>query len=368
MLEKGKVSSRQGILLLTFTVVVSTAVLIVPAITAATAGRDGWISILVVATVYGLLVAMAIVKLGNMFPDKTIVEYSQIILGPFLGKIIGAVYILWYIHLNSIVVREFGDFLLTSFMPETPLIAFIIILLILGAWATKAGLEVICRANEFIFPLFTLSIVAVFVLALQESNFSNLLPVMEDGIKPVLRGGLAPMAWRGEIIFVSMLLPYIGDLDNAGKYLAYSTIFIGFILTLVTLSTTAVIGELTKYLTFPFFELARCITIGRFIERMEALILVMWVAGVTIKVATFFYVAALGTGQLFGLSDYRPTVLPIGLLLAVWSLELFENSSQVITWLSEVLHPYAFVIELGIPLFLLVVALIAKKGGKYSRG
>lgn len=275
MLEKGKVSSRQGILLLTFTVVVSTAVLIVPAITAATAGRDGWISILVVATVYGLLVAMAI---------------------------------------------------------------------------------------------FTLSIVAVFVLALQESNFSNLLPVMEDGIKPVLRGGLAPMAWRGEIIFVSMLLPYIGDLDNAGKYLAYSTIFIGFILTLVTLSTTAVIGELTKYLTFPFFELARCITIGRFIERMEALILVMWVAGVTIKVATFFYVAALGTGQLFGLSDYRPTVLPIGLLLAVWSLELFENSSQVITWLSEVLPPYAFVIELGIPLFLLVVALIAKKGGKYSRG
>lgn len=275
MLEKGKVSSRQGILLLTFTVVVSTAVLIVPAITAATAGRDGWISILVVATVYGLLVAMAI---------------------------------------------------------------------------------------------FTLSIVAVFVLALQESNFSNLLPVMEDGIKPVLRGGLAPMAWRGEIIFVSMLLPYIGDLDNAGKYLAYSTIFIGFILTLVTLSTTAVIGELTKYLTFPFFELARCITIGRFIERMEALILVMWVAGVTIKVATFFYVAALGTGQLFGLSDYRPTVLPIGLLLAVWSLELFENSSQVITWLSEVLPPYAFVIELGIPLFLLVVAIIAKKGGKYSRG
>lgn len=101
---------------------------------------------------------------------------------------------------------------------------------------------------------------------------------------------------------------------------------------------------------------------------MEALILVMWVAGVTIKVATFFYVAALGTGQLFGLSDYRPTVLPIGLLLAVWSLELFENSSQVITWLSEVLPPYAFVIELGIPLFLLVVALIAKKGGKYSRG
>ena len=52
MLEKGKVSSRQGILLLSFTVVVSTAVLIAPAITAKAAGRDGWICILVLG--YGL--------------------------------------------------------------------------------------------------------------------------------------------------------------------------------------------------------------------------------------------------------------------------------------------------------------------------
>lgn len=363
VLEKGKVSSRQGVLLLTFTVVVSTAVLTVPAITAAAAGRDGWICTLVVATVYGLLTALVIIKLWQRFPNKTIIEYSQIIAGP-LGKVVGAAYILWFIHINSVVVREFGDFILTSFMPETPLIAFNIILLFLGAWATKSGLEVICRANEFIFPLFTLSIAGVFLLAMQEADFSNLLPVMENGIKPILRGSWAPMAWRGEIIVVSMLLPYVDDSDNVGKYLAYSVIIIGIILTFATVFTTAVIGELTKYLTFPFFELARCITIGRFIERVEALVLVMWVAGVTIKVATFFYIASLGTGQLLGLSDYRPVVLPLGLLLGVWSLELFESSIQSIQWLTEVFPFYAFVFELGIPLVLLIIAVLTKKGGQ----
>jgi len=363
VLEKGKVSSRQGVLLLTFTVVVSTAVLTVPAITAAAAGRDGWICTLVVATVYGLLTALVIIKLWQRFPNKTIIEYSQIITGP-LGKVVGAAYILWFIHINSVVVREFGDFILTSFMPETPLIAFIIILLILGAWATKSGLEVICRANEFIFPLFTLSIAGVFLLAMQEADFSNLLPVMENGIKPILRGSWAPMAWRGEIIVISMLLPYVDDSDNIGKYLAYSVIIIGIILTFATVFTTAVIGELTKYLSFPFFELARCITIGRFIERVEALVLVMWVAGVTIKVATFFYIASLGTGQLLGLSDYRPVVLPLGLLLGVWSLELFESSIQSIQWLTEVFSFYAFVFELGIPLVLLIIAVLTKKGGQ----
>jgi spore germination protein KB len=368
MLEKGRVTNRQGILLLAFTVVVSTAVLFVPAITATTAGRDGWISVLTVATIYGLLVALVIIKLGMKFLDKTLVQYAPIILGSFLGKIIGGAYVLWFIHINSVIVREFGDFLLASFMPETPLIAFVIMLLILGAWAAKSGLEVICRANEFIFPLFILSVTAIFVLAVWEADFSQLLPVMENGVKPVFRGALDPMAWRGEIIIVAMILPYISDLEKTGKYLVFSVILIGLVLTLATVFTVAVVGELTKYLSFPFFELARCISIGRFIERMEALVLVMWVAGVTIKVAVFYYVAVLGAAQLFELSDYRPIVLPVGLILGIWSLELFQNSGQLIEWLTKTLPLYAYIFEIGIPLLLLTVAVLRKKGGDRNYG
>ena len=121
MLEKGKVTNRQGILLLCFTLVVSTAVLFLPAITATTAGRDGWISVLTVATAYGLLVAWVIIKLGSKFPDRTLVEYAPVIFGPYLGKLIGVAYVFWFTHINSVIVREFGDFLLASFMPETPL-------------------------------------------------------------------------------------------------------------------------------------------------------------------------------------------------------------------------------------------------------
>ena len=78
----------------------------------------------------------------------------------------------------------------------------------------------------------------------------------------------------------------------------------------------------------------------------------------------FFYIASLGTGQLLGLSDYRPVVLPLGLLLGVWSLELFESSIQSIQWLTEVFSFYAFVFELGIPLVLLIIAVLTKKGGQ----
>lgn len=364
VLEKGKVSSYQGIFLLLFTVVVSTAVLFVPEITAINAGRNSWISVLVVATAYGLLTALVIIKLGKIFPDKTLIEYLPIILGPILGKIIGAAYIFWFIHFNSVIVREFGDLLLTSFMPETPLISFIIILLILGAWATKEGLEVICRTNEFIFPFFILSVTFIFILTVHDADFTRLLPVMEHGMKPVIRGAWTPMAWRGQVIVATMFFPYLKDANNAGKFLTYSIFLMGFVLTIATMFTTAMFGELTPYLTFPFFELARCVSIGRFFERMEALVLVMWVAGVTVKVATYYYISALGTAQLLGLSDYRPIVFPIGLLLGIWSLELFQNSSELIEWVTKVFPIYAYLFEIAIPLLLLIVALLRKKGGK----
>ncbi|KKM10281.1 hypothetical protein SY88_14580 [Clostridiales bacterium PH28_bin88] len=365
MLERGKVTNRQAAFLLMFTTVIATAVLFVPAITAAAAKQDGWLSLLVVATTYGLVVALVIVKLGLRFPDKTLVEYAPLVLGPFLGKLVGAGYIFWFVHVNAIIVREFGDFLLSAFLPETPLMAFNIILLLLAALAVKSGLEVICRANEFIIPLFFLSLAAIVALVAHNADFSNLLPLLEKGFKPVLRGGLAPSGWRGEIVVMMMILPYINYPDKTGRYLAASVVLIGVVLSLATVMTTAVMGGLTEHLTFPFFSLARYIAVARFLERMEVLILVMWVAGVTIKVAVFYYAAALGAGQLLGLRDYRPVVLPIGVILAAWSHGLYEDARELVVWLATIWPPYAYTFELIIPSLLLLVAVLRKKGGAH---
>ncbi|MGB4131524.1 MAG: hypothetical protein WBK45_06330, partial [Tepidanaerobacteraceae bacterium] len=65
---------------------------------------------------------------------------------------------------------------------------------------------------------------------------------------------------------------------------------------------------------------------------------------------------------------YRPVVLPIGLMLGVWSLELFENSVISIQWLAEVFPFYSFIFELGIPLVLLIMAVSGRKGGRPRSG
>lgn len=92
VLDPGKISASQLSLLL-ITLVIATSVLFVPAVTAETAGRDGWMSILFSATAFGLLVAWVCTSLGRRFPRQNIIEYSPKVFGPALGYLTNFSYI-----------------------------------------------------------------------------------------------------------------------------------------------------------------------------------------------------------------------------------------------------------------------------------
>lgn len=366
MVEKAKITNLQ-LALLMFTTVVPTAVLFVPAVTARDARQDGWISLLVVATAYGLFVVTVITALARRFPGRSLVEYSQEILGPWLGRAVGLAYFFFFLHPGSIVVREFGDFLATAFMPETPLIVFNITILGLAAWAVRHGLEVMCRVNQFIFPLFIASIGALLILVLPEMNLSNLQPVMAGGLKPIIKGALAPAGWRGEVALAAMFLPAVNRPAEARKYLALAVVAMGVVLAWATVVTFATMGPLTARLVFPMFEVARYISIAVFLERVEAAILTLWVTGLTVKIAVFYYAAVLAAAQVLGLKDYRPLVLPVGVILASWSVLVFDNIPEMVEWLGKIWPPYAYVFELGIPALLFLLAVLRRKGGGTTR-
>lgn len=362
MLNDEKISSTQLMFLLV-TLVTATAWLFVPAITAEVAAMDGWISLLVPATVYGVAVVLACVALGLRFPGRTVIEYSGDIVGSFLGKIIGLGYIFFFLHINGVIIREFGDFVVTAFMPETPLLLFNGVMVLLAAYAVRCGMEVICRANQFVFPLAVLSLFVIIGLVAPEMRLENLLPVFDRGLKPILGGALEPSSWRGEVVVLLMFLPYLNSPREARKAGIGAVVFIGILLALDTASMMAVFGpEMSAHLTFPTLYLARYVSVGQFVERTEAIVMILWVTGIFIKVACFYQAGTLAAAQWFGLADYRPLVLPLGAVQLVWSVTLFESSRELIAFLDKSFPPYAYIFELGLPLLLLLVALFRKKG------
>jgi spore germination protein KB len=280
---------------------------------------------------------------------------------------VGLAYLLFFIHINSIIIREFGDFLVSAFLPETPILVFNIMVLTLAAMAVRGGIEVIARVNQFVFPQFFLVLAALVFLTIEEWEFGNLLPLLEYGIKPVLAGSVTPSAWRGEVVVILMFLPYLNKPAEAAKSVAAAVLIIAVFLTLPILAGVLVFGsEQEAHFVFPTLELARYVNVGDFLQRLEAIIIIVWVAGITVKVAVFYLASVLSASHLVGLSDYRPLVYPVGIITLVYSIVLFDNSRELVKFLAEYVPYYAYIFELGIPMVLLVIAIIRRKGGKLS--
>ncbi|MDO9574836.1 MAG: GerAB/ArcD/ProY family transporter, partial [Candidatus Contubernalis sp.] len=170
----------------------------------------------------------------------------------------------------------------------------------------------------------------------------------------------------GEIITLGMIFPFITQPQRGYRVAVGAQLITGAFLFAGAIITIGTFGpELISRFKFPIIEVARLISLGDFFERIESLVMVIWVAGVFVKVSLFHYVAVMAAAQWFNLRDYRPLALPLGILNVILSIHMFEGVADLVEFLSVTFAVYALsTFEVGIPALLLLTALIRKKGGR----
>nr|WP_229263661.1 GerAB/ArcD/ProY family transporter [Cohnella cholangitidis] len=116
MVEKGKISAAQ-LGLLFYAVSAYDGILFIPKITGKEAGRDLWLSP-IWAHLLGLLFILAMLWLSRKFPKETIIQYSERLLGSWLGKAVGLAIVFYGINLTSVILREYGNFISVVFLQK----------------------------------------------------------------------------------------------------------------------------------------------------------------------------------------------------------------------------------------------------------
>lgn len=358
--EKGKISALQ-FALLGITLVIATADVFLPSFVAQEAQQDSWISV-IIGTISSLLISMLFIFLAKRFPGMTIIEYSTVILGKVFGKIVGAFLIIYLLVVGYAVTREMGDIFVTSFNPDSPLVIYCIVNVLVAAYAVYSGLETIARINDITIPL-GLGILGVITLAnIKETDFTNFLPILENGFIPPIKGALLIQAWILELVILLMFTPFVKDQKNIGKSYSFSIIVLSISLLLGTL-TIAVFGNLTQHLIFPALEYVRYASIGEYIKNLDITIMGVWIIGISIKIIIVYYAIVLGLSQLFSLKSHKPLIIPVGCLLITLSVSSSERLSGVFNFTHYTFPFYSFFTAFFIPLMLLVTAIIRKKKG-----
>jgi spore germination protein KB len=362
-----QISALQGAMLVV-NIILPSAILFLPSLAASQAGVDAWLAALV-AMLAAMSIAYIYTALSARFPGMSLIEFAPTAIGWLPGKIIGMLYLWWLLHSSAIIIREFAEFMIVSIMPQTPMIVFSLVMLILCGYGVRHGIEVLARANEVILVTMVVSVLGLILLVLNKFQVTNLMPILAEGIMPVLKGAYAPSSWMGEgVIATIMVIPFLRSPKQARMVVMSGLAFTGLLLTLGTLMTLAIVGpHLTITSKLPMLILSRNIDVGNFVERMEPVFIAIWVSGNFVKLSIFYYAFVRGSAQWLGLKEYRPLVLPTLTLIAPLSYLLFANTSEMTSFLAHTVPLYHILpFELGLPLLMLAVATL--RGARKSVG
>jgi spore germination protein KB len=360
MLENGKISVRQFTLLVAL-YTVGTAILIIPSILAAKAMQDIWIAGLI-GLGAGLLMVFFYWKIAERFQFMNLVEILEKCFGKWIGKAVAFSYFTFYIFiLSTFVLRDIGDFMLTVMMVETPIEAIHIIFLVVVLYGVKLGLETFTRTTELFLPWIVILFVVLFITLLPQIKFTNILPIMENGIQPVLRSSLSFIVFPFlELVVFLMIIPYVNEPKKTKKAFLLGTALGGGLLILIATLSILVIGvtETTRSI-YPTYDLSKTINIREFFQRVESFMALIWFITVFVKLVVLTYALCLGLASVFNVQDYKLLTLPIGLLLYVVSLVIFPSSTYLIEFTP--IYDFYAVLWMLMPVFIWLVSLIRGK-------
>jgi len=172
-----------------------------------------------------------------------------------------------------------------------------------------------------------------------------------------LASALVAFLFVGEVVILAAFGGLVNPPPGLRASLISGLLGIGFFLVLITIGVILVFAPCeAQRLTFPTFALARVVSLGEFLERIESLFIAIWVGSVCLKIALFLYVTSLGLATVAGLKEYRPLVPFLGALNIAISNLWFKNIITLRNLHFLVFPGWALVVYFLLPWFLLLVA------------
>lgn len=272
-----------------------------PSVLAETAGRDLWISALVLLFT-DLFTAFAV----TLAMKKENADFSALCkryFGTAGQKIVFAVYLVSFILKAILPLTEQRDYVnLTLYVTRPDLWIFLPFFLIAFYLCTKK-LRALGRCAEIFFIITLTGLTFIIVLAVPNFDAGALLPVGTEGIKPVLAGAYKAVPWFGDCVYLAV----ITGKAKKEKFittkitLSYSVAGIGVLAFLLTFYGT--FSAIAFRQRFALTEMSKYSAVINSIGRLDYLAIFMLLSSGVVAVVLPLYFAVRTAEKLFGIKQ-----------------------------------------------------------------
>ncbi|MEH7454627.1 GerAB/ArcD/ProY family transporter [Gottfriedia acidiceleris] len=355
-----QISTNQTVMLIV-NFIFGAGILILPrSVTDKVKTPDGWISVIISGLII-TLIAFLLVMLCKQYPNETYFQFSQKIIGKWLGISLSIIIIFYYICISALEVRVMAETTRLFLLQGTPTWAILIPFLWIGLYLVLDGINPIAKIMEIIFPITVLFFLLVIFLGLGIIEIDNLRPVLGNGFKPVLNGlKTTSLSFSGfeVVLFIFM---FMKDKKKITKSIILG---IGIPFVFYSVTVVAVVGAFSVdgvlLQTWPVLTYIRSYDIqGLIVERFDSLLLVIWIMQIFATFIIAYYICALGVTQIFNKKSMKPFLF--GSLPFIYIIAMIPKDINETFKMADIIGNTSFYLFGIIPLLLLVISFVRKK-------
>ena len=321
------------------------------------------INLLYVGIILFFLILL-IVKLYKNFAGQDIIDISNFLGGPIFQRIVGMLFIFYFIFSSSILLRNFCECLKTVYYPMTSLFFILLTFIIALCISNGFSFSVTTKINLIILPIIFVSILFIFFANNQNLSFENMTPILGNGLFNTFVTGLGNLSAFGGIIFLYFIPPY---LKEPKKFKKVAMISVGLAIIYLIICVAIILLTFTFLLKvdeiMPLYSAARYIEFGSFFQRLESILLLIWIIGMACYFSITLHITMNIFKKITNIRDSKPLIVSFALLML--SISLLPPNYAISKYLESTIYPY-LVIGIGFILStsILILAYLKKRKSK----
>lgn len=358
MAGQGKIGMAEAISLFTFLITTKTFLSYqIPFFNAV--NNAAWLAVLA-ASLIGFPCFLIIEAVLKRYPGKNIVEIGEELVGPVINTLFSLGYLLFFISLVAMTLRQFSERVITGFVEEMP-ISFAVFSFMAGVVIVSyLGLEAIARTARLFYPILLVLLISSIAATFPYWHLHYFYPLLGGGIHAIAKTAVTKGGLMSEIFILAVVSQSLPEKRLRAIGL-WSLAVSGFILTVVVVAVQMVFPyPVNAELSLPTFELAKIIHLGRFFARLETFFMPVWAMGGLIKLTIGLYAASFIAAAMLKLPYYRPLILPMS-VIAIAVAFTPGNISQAVIWDNDILRNYGWTVTVTPPIIYLVLGRLKSK-------
>lgn len=325
-------------------------------------GADNWIAMLI-GFMVGIVVILLTTYLGSRFPDKTMIQYAEELLGKWVGRGIGLLLILFFILAFGTSANTMILHLKEYFLPSTPFFLLCLLYTLLSVYGVMSGVEVIFRYAIIGFLMSMLINLSMLNGTYRDFDLTHILPLLSRGLLKDIAASYYIFGDIGmAILGVGMFYPMLNQKKKIYTITFWSMVLATGMVVIWPLFEMAVMSEgVARQYTVVCMEQIRCAQLGRYFPRYELIMVSFFTFGTIVQSVAMFYCAQYGIKQITGIKNDKWITVVLGIVLTGVTYQMAYDHNQFINFLAFPFSQIAAGLSIGLPLLLWLVALFRGK-------